>query len=53
LLKTVEKIKPRIHAFGHIHEAYGTIKIDKTLFVNACNLNEKYKLTNPPIDIDL
>jgi Icc-related predicted phosphoesterase len=53
LLKTVEKIKPRIHAFGHIHEAYGTTQIDKTLFVNACNLNEKYKLTNPPIDIDL
>jgi Icc-related predicted phosphoesterase len=52
LLMSVAAIKPRVHAFGHIHECYGTVEIGKTLFVNACNLNEKYLVTNPPIDID-
>jgi hypothetical protein len=23
LLKTVERVKPRLHVFGHCHEAYG------------------------------
>ena len=52
LLDIVKEIKPKIHAFGHIHESFGTLKIDETLFVNACNLNEKYQLAFPPIDIE-
>lgn len=53
LMKTVKKIRPKIHAFGHIHEEYGTMKIDETLFVNACNLNETYQVVNQPIDIEI
>lgn len=51
LLKKVQEIKPRVHAFGHIHECFGTIEQDGTIFVNACNLNEKYIVSNPPIDL--
>jgi Icc-related predicted phosphoesterase len=53
LLNVVQKIKPRVHAFGHIHECYGVIEQDGTKFVNACNLNEKYIVSNPPIDLVL
>jgi Icc-related predicted phosphoesterase len=35
LLERVLKIKPRLHVFGHIHEAAGRLKIEDTIFVNA------------------
>jgi len=54
LLKTVvERVKPRLHMFGHIHEGYGTAKLGQTQFVNAASINKKTrKLTNPPVVID-
>jgi len=30
-----ERLRPRIHVFGHIHEGYGWINNGKTLFINA------------------
>ena len=53
LLRCVLELKPAIHAFGHIHEGYGIEKKGETLFVNACNLDEKYKVVHPPIDVEL
>ncbi|CAF1655912.1 unnamed protein product, partial [Adineta ricciae] len=40
LLARVQKIRPRLHVFGHIHEAYGQEEHGSTIFVNAstCNL---------------
>ncbi|MCK4494644.1 MAG: metallophosphatase domain-containing protein [Methylococcales bacterium] len=38
LLKAVQRIKPKIHACGHIHEAYGVQEKEGTIFVNACTL---------------
>jgi Icc-related predicted phosphoesterase len=35
LLKRVRQIRPRIHIFGHIHEAAGIVEEDGTIFVNA------------------
>lgn len=35
LLHRVYEVKPRLHAFGHIHEAAGQTEIDGTRFVNA------------------
>ena len=36
LLRLVtEKLKPRIHVFGHIHESRGWTNLGKTLFINA------------------
>ena len=43
--------RPRLHAFGHIHEAYGTMPSEKTDFVNCSHVNEKYKPVNKPIRI--
>jgi Icc-related predicted phosphoesterase len=35
LAKTVEKIRPRFHVFGHAHEGVGMERINGTLFCNA------------------
>ena len=53
LRRTVERIKPRLHIFGHIHEGYGVEERDGTVFVNACLLDERYRLAHGPIVVDL
>lgn len=35
LLDAVHRVKPRLHVFGHIHEAYGVFEDEDTTFVNA------------------
>jgi hypothetical protein len=47
--------KPRVHAFGHIHEDYGCVTLlDRdnpkyhTHFINAAFLDRMYKPVNPP-----
>ncbi len=53
LLDRVKQIKPKIHAFGHIHEDYGIVEKEGTQFINACNVNRNYRLVNPPIEVKL
>ncbi|MDM8547246.1 metallophosphatase domain-containing protein [Candidatus Venteria ishoeyi] len=53
LLATVQRIKPRIHACGHIHESYGQIEKEGILFLNTSNLDEHYRLANSPIRYEL
>lgn len=52
LIKVIEKIKPKIHACGHIHEAYGKVTNLNTIFINSSVLDIRYKLVHPPILID-
>jgi Icc-related predicted phosphoesterase len=49
LLKRVLEIKPKVHVFGHIHEAYGVAKRHGIKFINACVLNEAYELVHKPV----
>jgi 3',5'-cyclic AMP phosphodiesterase CpdA len=49
----VEQIKPMVHVFGHIHEAYGVERNEETLYVNASTCTERYSPSNKPIVIDL
>jgi Icc-related predicted phosphoesterase len=53
LLKCVKRIKPKVHAFGHIHGSAGLQMKDGTLFVNASILDEQYLVKNKPITINL
>ena len=53
LLKKVKEVKPKVHVCGHIHESYGKIKKNETLFINACILNESYEFINPPLTFQL
>lgn len=36
LLERVQQVRPKLHVFGHIHEAAGVFQTEHTLFVNAC-----------------
>ncbi|WP_445711663.1 metallophosphatase domain-containing protein [Flavobacterium sp.] len=50
LLDKVREIKPKLHVFGHIHEAYGLHKHEEVTYSNASVLNVKYLCVNQPID---
>lgn len=52
LLEIVEKVKPKYHTFGHIHEGYGLYENAATTFINASVLNQRYELVNAPVSID-
>ena len=49
----LKRIRPRLHVFGHIHEAYGQEVRDGTVYVNACVCTLAYEPTNRPIVVDL
>lgn len=53
LANALKRIRPRLHVFGHIHQGYGMVERDETIFVNASVRNEKYWLVNEPIVVDL
>lgn len=53
LREELDRIRPRFHCFGHVHERYGTLKTDETTFINASVLNGEYVLTNKPKEIIL
>ncbi len=53
LLPAVERIKPKIHLFGHIHEAFGEYKNANTHFINASMLDIRYKVVNQPVVVTL
>lgn len=49
----IEKIKPLINCFGHIHEGYGYTKENGISFINASICNRSYQPVNPPIVVNL
>ncbi|MCZ2084774.1 MAG: metallophosphatase domain-containing protein [Flavobacteriales bacterium] len=53
LLKTVTKVQPKFHLFGHIHKAYGKEKVNETTFVNGSLLDEKYEMVHLPVEINI
>lgn len=42
----------KYHLFGHCHENFGVAKINKTIFMNASMLDEKYSFVNMPISFE-
>jgi Icc-related predicted phosphoesterase len=53
LEKKILEIKPKMHFFGHIHEAYGMYETNDTLFVCGSNLiSKKERQVRDPIVID-
>mmetsp|Transcript_23922 Transcript_23922/g.39909 ORF Transcript_23922/g.39909 Transcript_23922/m.39909 type:complete len:292 (+) Transcript_23922:125-1000(+) len=54
LLDAVQnRVKPKLHIFGHSQDNYGTYFDGTTLFVNASICNRHMKVTHPPIVVDL
>jgi Icc-related predicted phosphoesterase len=47
-------IKPKLHVFSHIHEAYGNcVHANGIILVNCSIMNERYKSVNKPFRIVL
>lgn len=47
--EVMERVKPSVHAFGHVHEGYGMFVVGSTTFVNASICTGDYNPTNKPI----
>lgn len=54
-MELATRLRPRLHVFGHIHEAFGIDAPtgDNRIRVNASYVNEKYDAVNSPIRIEL
>jgi Icc-related predicted phosphoesterase len=51
--EVVERIKPKIHCFGHIHNGYGVKVIENTTFINAALCDAHNIIINQPIFIEI
>ena len=49
LREAVERIKPQLHVFGHIHGGYGMVSNEHTVFVNGSLLGPGGDIAHPPI----
>ena len=48
LKETVDKIKPKLHIFGHIHNEQGFDYNNDTTFINASQLDDNYQVAYTP-----
>ncbi|XP_064594814.1 metallophosphoesterase MPPED2-like [Liolophura sinensis] len=54
LLSTIQqRIFPKYHVFGHVHEGYGVTTDGVTTYINASTCTLQYKPRNPPIIFDI
>lgn len=53
LRAAIERVRPRVHICGHIHEGYGRMEYEGVRYVNASNCDERYRPVNPPLVIEL
>ncbi len=53
LNRRIWQVRPSLHLFGHIHEAYGITDIDGIRFVNAAMLDVDYQEFRQPIVLEL
>lgn len=47
------RLHPKLHVFGHIHEAYGMRQIGHCTYVNASYVDERYRAVNKPVRVIL
>jgi Icc-related predicted phosphoesterase len=54
LLKTVrDRVKPKLHIFGHIHHSHGVMKDDNTVYVNGSLTGADRKPAFDPIVVEI
>jgi Icc-related predicted phosphoesterase len=53
LLNRINEVKPKAHLFGHIHEGYGRVIKNGTIFMNASVVNEGYEVVNKPFVFEM
>lgn len=53
LALAIDRVRPKVHAFGHIHYSYGWLYNNGIYHFNASCCNEEYQPVNKPFLIDL
>lgn len=53
LLEALDRVQPKLHVFGHIHEARGTYQHGKSVLVNASMIDRRYRPVHEGIVINL
>lgn len=53
LRKVVDRVKPRLHVFGHIHAARGSVDIEGTAYRNVALVDNTYQIVHEPMVFDL
>lgn len=53
LICYVDRIRPKYHVFGHIHDGYGVTRNQHTTFINASTFSGNHIPENEPIIIDI
>ncbi len=53
LKDAIQRVQPKVHVFGHIHEGYGVTMLGKTRCVNASVVDRRYRPIQDPIVITL
>jgi Icc-related predicted phosphoesterase len=53
LLQAVQKIRPKLHLFGHVHERHGKKRPGETIFVNGSVMDEEYKMMNNGVVVEI
>eukprot|EP00658_Telonema_sp_P-2_P047691 TRINITY_DN36298_c0_g1_i2.p1 TRINITY_DN36298_c0_g1~~TRINITY_DN36298_c0_g1_i2.p1 ORF type:complete len:374 (-),score=77.70 TRINITY_DN36298_c0_g1_i2:62-1183(-) len=48
-----ERVRPKVHVFGHIHEAAGSSSDGTTVFVNAASVGNHHRIVHEPYVFDL
>jgi predicted phosphodiesterase len=49
LRTALQRVKPKLHVCGHIHESYGVARFGDTYIANAASCTVKYNPTQPPL----
>jgi len=50
--EVIDRIKPKIHVFGHIHSGYSCNQINDILFINASSMDNCFEISHPPIHLE-
>jgi len=53
LLAAIQRVKPRLHVFGHAHGCFGTMDTPETLFANVALLGSDGSLSNAPVVLQM
>lgn len=51
LFDAVLRVRPRLHVFGHIHEAAGRMEQEGITFINASAMNAVHQLENAQVQV--
>ena len=53
LQKAIERVKPTLNCFGHIHEGYGISRAAGVDYINASTCTLDYQPINPPVQYEI